>query len=71
MVGLLLVGTVGLELSEKVSFWYGFRWALDTVATVGGFPQPRTTSGQIIHMGLIILGVGTLFYALATVTESS
>jgi voltage-gated potassium channel len=69
VVALLLLGTVGLGLSEKVSFWYGFRWALDTVATVGGFPQPHTTAGQIIHVGLIILGVGTLFYALATVTE--
>ena len=46
-----------------------FRWALDTAATVGGFPQPHTTAGQIIQVALIVLGVGTLFYALATVTE--
>jgi voltage-gated potassium channel len=69
IAALLLLGTVGLVLSEKVSFWYAFRWTLDTAATVGGFPQPRTTAGQIIHVGLIVLGVGTLFYALATVTE--
>jgi voltage-gated potassium channel len=66
---LLALGTLGLALAEGVSAWYAFRWALDTVATVGGFPQPRTTAGQIIHVGLIVLGVGTLFYALATVTE--
>lgn len=66
---LLFLGAVGLALTEHVDLWYGFRWALDTAATVGGFPQPHTTAGQIIQVLLIVLGVGTLFYALATVTE--
>jgi voltage-gated potassium channel len=66
---LLALGAAGLALSEKVGLWYGFRWALDTTATVGGFPQPRTTAGQIVEVALVVLGVGTLFYALATVTE--
>ncbi len=69
VVCLLLLGAVGLALSEKVGFWYAFRWALDTAATVGGFPQPRTTVGQIVEVALVVLGVGTLFYALATVAE--
>jgi voltage-gated potassium channel len=66
---LLALGTIGLAVAEGVGPWYGFRWALDTAATVGGFPQPRTTIGQIIHVGLIVVGIGTLFYALATVAE--
>jgi voltage-gated potassium channel len=69
LVGLLALGALGLVLAEGVGGWYAFRWALDTVATVGGFPQPHTIAGQIIHVGLIVLGVGTLFYALATMTE--
>src|ERR1700730_7773571 len=69
VMGLLLLGMIGLALSEDVGLWYAFRWALDTAATVGGFSQPRTTGGQIIHVGLIVVGVGTLFYALATVAE--
>jgi voltage-gated potassium channel len=69
LVGLLALGTLGLVLAEGAGVWYAFRWALDTAATVGGFPQPRTIAGQIVHVGLIVLGVGTLFYALATVTE--
>jgi voltage-gated potassium channel len=69
VAGLLAVGTVGLVLTEGVGAWYAFRRALDTVATVGGFPQPHTLMGQIIHVLLIVLGVGTLFYALATLTE--
>src|SRR5439155_4264745 len=69
VTGLLALGTIGLAVGEGVGPWYAFRWALDTAATVGGFPQPRSTVGQIIHVGLIVLGVGTLFYALATVAE--
>jgi len=69
VAGLLALGTTGLALAEGVGPWYAFRWALDTAATVGGFPQPRTTIGQIIHVGLIVLGAGTLFYALATLAE--
>jgi voltage-gated potassium channel len=69
VAGLLAVGTVGLVLAEGVGAWYAFRWALDTVATVGGFPQPHTLTGQMIHVLLIVFGVGTLFYALATLTE--
>jgi voltage-gated potassium channel len=69
LVALLALGALGLALAEHVGAWYAFRWALDTVATVGGFPQPRTVTGQIIHVALIVLGVGTLFYALATMTE--
>ncbi len=66
---LLLLGTVGLMATEGVGFWYALRWALDTAATVGGFPQPHTAGGQIVQVALVILGVGTLFYVLATVAE--
>jgi voltage-gated potassium channel len=68
-VALLLLGATGLVLSEGVSLWYAFRWALDTAATVGGFPQPHSTAGQIVQVALTVLGVGTLFYALATIAE--
>jgi voltage-gated potassium channel len=69
VVCLLLLGALGLALSENVGFWYAFRWALDTASTVGSFPQPHSTTGQIVDAALVVLGVGTLFYALATVTE--
>ncbi|MGB7589255.1 MAG: TrkA family potassium uptake protein [Solirubrobacterales bacterium] len=66
---LLAAGTAGYVLSEGTSVGFGFVWALDTVATVGSIPDPSTTAGQIVKVGLIIFGVGTLFYALVTVTE--
>jgi len=69
VLGLLLLGALGLSLIEDRTYWYSFRWALDTAATVGDFPQPRQTAGQIILVALVVLGVGTLFYALALVAE--
>ena len=69
VAAMLALGALGLALSEDVAPWYAFRWALDTASTVGDFPQPRSTAGQIILVALIVTGVGTLFYALATVAE--
>jgi len=69
VLGLLVLGATGLALSERVGIWYAFRWALDTASTVGDFPQPRTLTGQVIDVALVVVGVGTLFYALATITE--
>ena len=66
---LLVAGTAGFVLTEGTSVGFGFIWALDTVATVGSIPEPESTSGQIVKVALIVLGVGTLFYALVTVTE--
>jgi voltage-gated potassium channel len=66
---LVLAGTVGFVLAEDSSVWHSFQWTLDTVATVGSIPSPESTGGQIIKVLLIVLGVGTLFYALVTVTE--
>ncbi|MEA2298902.1 MAG: voltage-gated potassium channel [Solirubrobacteraceae bacterium] len=69
IVGVLAAGTAGLAVTEGVSVWFAFQWALDTVATVGSFGRPRDTGGQIVRVLLIVFGVGTLFYALVTVTE--
>jgi voltage-gated potassium channel len=69
IVALLAVGTVGFVIAEDTSVGFGFVWALDTVATVGSIPEPASTAGQICKVGLIVFGVGTLFYALVTVTE--
>jgi voltage-gated potassium channel len=69
IAGVLALGTLGFVLTEDTSVWHGFVWALDTVATVGSIPEPDDAGGQAIKVALIVLGVGTLFYALVTVTE--
>jgi voltage-gated potassium channel len=66
---LLVAGMVGFAFTEDTSLWIGFVWALDTIATVGSIPSPETTGGQVLKVLLIVLGVGTLFYALVAVTE--
>jgi voltage-gated potassium channel len=69
IVGLIVAGTVSFVVIEGTSAWRGFRWTLDTVATVGSIPAPHDIAGQILIVVLIVLGVGTLFYALVTATE--
>jgi voltage-gated potassium channel len=69
IVVLILLGTLGFVLTEGSSVWHGFIWTLDTVATVGSIPEPSATGGQVVKVLLIVLGVGTLFYALVTISE--
>src|ERR671935_132556 len=66
---LLIAGAIAFAITEDVTVWNGFVWALDTVATVGSVPAPGDTAGEVVKVVLILLGVGTLFYALVTATE--
>jgi voltage-gated potassium channel len=69
VVAILIVGSVAWSLFEEVSLWHGFLFTLDTVATVGSNPDPPDLGGQITKVVLILVGVGTLFYALVTLAE--
>jgi voltage-gated potassium channel len=69
IVGLVVAGAVGFMLTDDLGAWDGFLHALDVVATVGAYPPSDNVPGQIVRVLLIVLGVGTLFYALVTVTE--
>ena len=69
IVVLLALGTAGYCITEGVSVWRGFTWTLDNVATIGSIPEPEDTAGQIMRVLLTLLGVGTLFYALVSLTE--
>jgi voltage-gated potassium channel len=69
VAGLVLFGTIGLSVTDHVDLWFSFRWTLDTLSTVGRMGEPHSTGGQVVEVLLIVLGVGTLFYAFASVTE--
>jgi voltage-gated potassium channel len=69
LVAIVALGTIGLVVTEDVGVWRGFIWTLDILATVGSIPAPATVGGQVVKVALIVLGVGTLFYGLVTVTE--
>ncbi len=66
---LLVAGTAGFALIEHTSVGYGFVWTLDTISTLGSIPDPGSTAAHVLKALLIVLGVGTLFYGLVTVTE--
>jgi voltage-gated potassium channel len=69
LVALLAAGAVAYTLFEDVGPWDGFLWALDTIATEGARNTPDSVPGEITWVVLIVLGVGTLLYALVTVVE--
>ena len=69
IAALLAAGTLGFVLTTGVSAGFAFHWTLDTIATVGSIPDPSEPAARTLKVVLEILGVGTLFYALVTVTE--
>jgi voltage-gated potassium channel len=70
MVVLLVGGaTIAFTITSNDDLWEAFQLSLDTVATVGSIPTPQDTGSEIVSVILIVLGVGTLLYALVTVTE--
>src|SRR3954447_17121280 len=66
---LIAGGTVAYALVEDRSVWDGFVWTMDTVATTGSIQAPQDAAGEIVKVVLTFLGVGTLFYALVSLTE--
>ena len=66
---LLLAGTIGFVLTTDYGPFDAFVLSLDTIATIGSIPAPQNVSAELVKVALIIFGVGTLFYALVTVTE--
>src|SRR5436190_9709523 len=56
ITALVLGGAAALAAFEDVSYWRGFLWALDTIATIGSIPDPDTLGGQITKIFLITFG---------------
>jgi voltage-gated potassium channel len=69
LIVLVIAGTIAFVLTEGVSVAYGFDWTLDTVTTLGSIQDPHNAAGRVVKVCLELLGIGTLFYGLATVAE--
>jgi voltage-gated potassium channel len=69
LILIVVLGSVAFAVFEGTSIAFGFLWTLDTVTTLGTVPEPRDAAGRLIIVGLELLGIGTLFYGLATVAE--
>lgn len=67
----LLVGALGYWWFEELTPLVAFYSALLVVSTLGfGDFTPATTGGIVLTIGLIFLGVGTLYYLLGSFAEA-
>jgi voltage-gated potassium channel len=69
LAALIALGTVAFTITEGCSVAYAFAWTLDTITTLGAMTDPADTPGRVVVVALELFGIGTLFYALATVAE--
>jgi voltage-gated potassium channel len=65
----VVAGSVSFAVVEGTSLAYGFVWTMDVITTLGTISEPKDTGGRLIIVGLELLGIGTLAYGLATVSE--
>jgi voltage-gated potassium channel len=72
IVGLIAFGTIGFKvIVDQLSWFDSFYFTLITLTTVGYSEPPHTTEGsRYFTAGLIILGVGTLGYALSSAAQA-
>lgn len=70
LAGVLAAGTAGFALIEGTDVWHGFYATVLIISTLGfSRDVPATIPGQILTVGLIVVGTGTLFYLLVTSAE--
>jgi voltage-gated potassium channel len=69
ILALIIAGGVALSLVDDLSLGTGLVHALDIVATTGAYPPSGRPGADVVRVVLTVLGVGTLFYALVSVTE--
>jgi len=71
IVGLIAFGTVGFKLILPLSWFDAFYFTLITLTTVGyGEPEHTTEGARYFTALLIIMGVGTLGYALSFAAQA-
>jgi voltage-gated potassium channel len=69
-LGVILLGSLSFSLTEGRSFFDAFYFVVVTMATVGyGDIHPVTTSGKLLAILIIIMGVGTFLGVIANTTE--
>ena len=67
----LTVGTAGFMVIEGYPFFDAFYMSVITISTVGYKEvQDLDTGGRVFNIGLILIGVTTLFFAVGLMTQS-
>lgn len=60
--GVLVLGTVGYMLIERLTFPDALYTTIGMMATVGNLVQPLSGPGRMLTIAVIVLGVGSLLY---------
>lgn len=69
VLGVLVLGSAGYMLIEHFSFIDALFTTVDMMSTVGITAHPLSNSGRLFTIGIIILGVGSLFYTFGAMME--
>lgn len=69
LISLGAIGTVGFILLEDLSVMDAVYMTVVLISTVGIGMSPETAFGKMLAMLIILIGVGTLFYAFGTFIE--
>ncbi|MDO8473234.1 MAG: potassium channel protein [Dehalococcoidia bacterium] len=70
LLAVLIVGTIGYRLIQGWSVFDSLYMTVITVTTVGyGEVHPLSQTGRIFSMFVILMGVGSAFYALTTMVQ--
>jgi len=71
LLTIIIIGTTGFHFIEGWSFADSFYVCMATLSTVGyGDFAPASTVGKFFTVGVIIFGVGMMFYTLVLVAET-
>jgi voltage-gated potassium channel len=66
----MLLGSIGIMYTEKMSFGDSVWWAFVTATTVGyGDLSPKSSLGRLIAAGLMIFGIGLISSITSTITS--
>jgi voltage-gated potassium channel len=69
-LAILIFGTIGFSIIEKLSIIDAFYFTIITISTVGyGDVHPTTVSGKILAIFMIVMGVGTFLGVIANASD--
>ncbi len=69
VLSVLVLGTIGYMLIENLSLVDALYTTISMMSTVGIVVRPLSFAGRLLTIGVIVLGVGSLFYTFGVVME--